>query len=59
MGERVRRFGQRIHVRPDRIEEYELLHAEPWAGVLDPIRRSNSVSDSLRKLTSSITFDQV
>jgi L-rhamnose mutarotase len=41
VGEHVRRFGQRIHVRPDRIEEYERLHAEPWRGVLDQIRRSN------------------
>jgi L-rhamnose mutarotase len=37
----VRRFGQRIDVRPDRIDEYERLHAEPWPGVLDQIRRSN------------------
>jgi L-rhamnose mutarotase len=41
VGEGVRRFGQRIHVRPDRIEEYERLHAEPWPGVLDQIRRSS------------------
>jgi L-rhamnose mutarotase len=38
---RVRRFGQRIGVRPDRIDDYERLHAEPWPGVLDRIRRSN------------------
>jgi L-rhamnose mutarotase len=37
----VRRFGQRIHVRPDWIEDYERLHAEPWPGVLEQIRRSN------------------
>src|SRR5439155_8852998 len=37
----MRRFGQRIGVRPDRIEEYERLHAAPWPGVLDQIRRSN------------------
>jgi L-rhamnose mutarotase len=41
MGERMRRFGQRIHVRPDRIDDYEQLHAEPWPGVLEQIRRSN------------------
>ena len=37
----VRRFGQRIDVKPERIDDYERLHAEPWSGVLDQIRRSN------------------
>ncbi len=37
----VRRFGQRIDVRPDRIDDYERLHADPWPGVLEQIRRSN------------------
>jgi L-rhamnose mutarotase len=41
VGGRVRRFGQRIRVRPERIEEYERLHAEAWPGVLEQIRRSN------------------
>ena len=38
---RPRRFGQRIDVRPDRIDDYERLHADPWPGVLEQIRRSN------------------
>ena len=37
----VRRFGQWIRVRPEAIDEYERLHADPWPGVLDQIRRSN------------------
>jgi L-rhamnose mutarotase len=37
----VRRFGQRIDVRPERIVDYERLHADPWPPVLDQIRRSN------------------
>jgi L-rhamnose mutarotase len=37
----MRRFGQLIRVRPDSIDEYERLHADPWPGVLDQIRRSN------------------
>ena len=37
----MRRFGQRIDVRPDRIEAYEALHAAPWPGVLAQIERSN------------------
>jgi L-rhamnose mutarotase len=37
----VKRFGQRIGVRPDRIDDYERLHAQVWPEVLDQIRRSN------------------
>jgi L-rhamnose mutarotase len=37
----VRRFGQRIDVRADRIDEYERLHDQVWPEVLDRIRRSN------------------
>jgi L-rhamnose mutarotase len=37
----VRRFGQVIGVRPDRIAEYERLHAEAWPGVLAAIRAAN------------------
>ena len=38
---RVRRYGQRIRVKPEAIEAYERLHADAWPGVLDQIRRSN------------------
>ena len=37
----VRRFGQLINVRSESIDQYERLHAHPWPGVLDQIRRSN------------------
>ena len=37
----MRRFGQRIKVRAERVEDYERLHAEPWPGVLERIHRSN------------------
>ena len=37
----MRRFGQVIGVRPDRIEEYERLHAAPWPGVLAAIHAAN------------------
>ena len=37
----MKRFGQVIRVRPDRIAEYERLHAEPWPGVLAAIRAAN------------------
>ena len=37
----MRRFGQVIRVKPDRIDEYERLHAETWPGVLAAIRTAN------------------
>ena len=37
----VRRFGQVIRVKPERIAEYEALHAAPWPGVLAAIERGN------------------
>ena len=37
----MRRFGQRIGVRADRIADYERLHARVWPEVLDRIHRSN------------------
>ena len=45
----VRRFGQRIRVRPEAIDEYERLHADPWPGVLDQIRRSNIWNYTIRR----------
>ena len=35
------RVGQAIRVLPDRIEEYERLHAEPWPGVLATLGAAN------------------
>ena len=37
----VRRFGQVIGLKPDRIAEYEALHAAPWPGVLAAIARAH------------------
>jgi L-rhamnose mutarotase len=37
----VRRFGQLICVRPESIEAYERLHAEPWPAVIAAIDRAN------------------
>ena len=37
----LRRFGQLIRVRPESVEAYERLHAEPWPAVLAAIRRAN------------------
>ena len=37
----MRRVGQVIRVRPEAIEAYERLHAEPWEGVLATLRDAN------------------
>lgn len=37
----VRRYGQVIRVRPESVEAYERLHAEPWPAVLAAIERAN------------------
>ena len=37
----MRRYGQVIKVRPERLEEYRRLHAAVWPGVLDMIRACN------------------
>jgi L-rhamnose mutarotase len=37
----MKRVGQVIGVRPDRIDEYERLHAETWPGVLSALRAAN------------------
>jgi L-rhamnose mutarotase len=37
----VKRVGQLINVRPERIEAYERLHAAVWPGVLAAIHRAN------------------
>ena len=37
----MRRFGQVIGVKPDRIDDYEAIHAAVWPEVLELIHRSN------------------
>jgi len=37
----VRRVGQVIRVRAESIEAYEVLHADPWPGVLAALRAAN------------------
>jgi L-rhamnose mutarotase len=34
----LRRFGQLIRVRPESVEAYERLHAEPWPAVLAALK---------------------
>jgi L-rhamnose mutarotase len=37
----MRRFGSVIGLRPEKLEEYQRLHAAVWPGVLQAIHRAN------------------
>ena len=37
----MRRFGQVIRVKPEAVDAYERLHADPWPGVLAAIAAAN------------------
>ena len=37
----MKRFGMVIGLRPEKLEEYKKLHANPWPGVLEMIRQCN------------------
>ncbi|MCL6526251.1 MAG: L-rhamnose mutarotase [Thermaceae bacterium] len=35
----MQRIGMVIRVKPEKLEEYKRLHAQPWPGVLETLRR--------------------
>jgi L-rhamnose mutarotase len=37
----VKRYGSVIGVKPEKLDYYKKLHAEPWPEVLDMIRKCN------------------
>ncbi|HHW47803.1 MAG TPA: L-rhamnose mutarotase [Clostridiaceae bacterium] len=37
----MKRYGQVIKVKPEKLEEYKKLHANPWPGVLKMIKECN------------------
>lgn len=37
----VRRYGQVLEIKPEKIEEYKRLHADVWPGVLKQIEECN------------------
>lgn len=37
----MRRYGSVIGVRPEKLNEYKRLHANPWPGVLDTLKKCN------------------
>lgn len=43
----MQRYGSVVRLRPEREEEYLLLHADAWPGVLAQISRSNITNFSI------------
>ncbi|MDH3652439.1 MAG: L-rhamnose mutarotase [Saprospiraceae bacterium] len=37
----VKRYGSVIKVKPEKLDQYKQLHADPWPGILDQISKSN------------------
>jgi len=37
----MKRYGSVIKVRPEKFEEYKVLHADAWPAVLEQIKKSN------------------
>lgn len=37
----MKRIGEMIHIKPEGLEEYAKLHAEPWPGVNAMIKQCN------------------
>jgi L-rhamnose mutarotase len=35
----MKRVGMVIHVKPEKLAEYKRLHADPWPGVLETLRK--------------------
>lgn len=44
------RLASVIGIHPDRVEEYERLHAAVWPGVLDRLRRSSMTNYSIFRM---------
>ena len=37
----TKRYGWVIKIKEEKLDEYKALHAEPWPGVMEQIRKSN------------------
>ena len=37
----AKRYGWVIKIKEEKLDEYKALHADPWPGVMEQIRRSN------------------
>ena len=50
----MKRFGQVIGIKPEHIAEYERLHAEVWAGVLETITACNIRNYSIYRFQETL-----
>ena len=44
---RIQRYGSVIGIKPEMIEEYKRLHADPWPGVVNKLRDCNITNYSI------------
>lgn len=52
----MKRFGQVIKVKPESLDYYKKLHANPWPEVLDKIRACNMRNYSIFVLRNDTLF---
>lgn len=52
----MRRFAQVIHVKPEKLEYYRQLHANPWPSVLKMIDECNIRNYSIYLLSDNMLF---
>ncbi len=52
----MRRFGQVIKVKPEKLEYYRELHAHPWPSVIKKIKECNIRNYSIFLLNNEMLF---
>ena len=52
----MQRFGQVIKVKPDQLDYYRELHANPWPSVLQKIEECNIRNYSIFLLNDAMLF---
>lgn len=52
----MRRFGQVIRVKPEKLDYYRELHANPWPGVLTKIHECNIRNYSIFLMNNELLF---
>lgn len=56
MADKIRRFGQVIRVKPEKLDYYRELHANPWPGVLKMIHDCSIRNYSIFLLKDELLF---
>jgi L-rhamnose mutarotase len=52
----MKRYGQVIKVKPEKLDYYKKLHSKPWQGVLDKINECNIRNYSIFLLREDTLF---